>query len=78
MYILRIRFRTGLFLLLSIASQNIIMSISDKMAEKNKLGIINKINLLCTQLYVNKPLLLCRSIKLWNAVHIMSSIGRIT
>ena len=30
------------------------MSISDKMAEKNKLGIINKINLLCTQLYVNK------------------------
>ena len=30
------------------------MSISDKMVEKNKLGIINKINLLCTQLYVNK------------------------
>ena len=30
------------------------MSISDKMAEKNKFGLINKINLLCTQLYVNK------------------------
>ena len=30
------------------------LSISDKMAQENKSGLINKINLLCTQLNINK------------------------
>ena len=30
------------------------LNISDKMAEENKSGLINKINLLCTQLNINK------------------------
>ena len=30
------------------------LKISDKMAEENKSGLINKINLLCTQLNINK------------------------
>ena len=30
------------------------LNISDKMAQENKLGFINKINLLCTQLNINK------------------------
>ena len=48
------------------------------MGNKNLLLLLLVLLLLLLLLLLLSLLLLSRSIKLWNAVHIMSSIGRIT
>ena len=49
-------FNTLFFPILTYCSEvwGIYENLSDKMAEENKSGLINKINLLCTQLNINK------------------------
>ena len=40
------------------------LNISDKMAQENKSGLINKINLLCTQLNINKQFVTLKTLPL--------------